>query len=323
MPYNHLSLTEKCQISILSGLGISLGKIGLAINRSKSSVWRYLKYKDEIKIEKRGRKPIIQDRSIRQMKRIVRKHPVSVNFLKKSLNIQASRETIRLALKRAGLNWNKTVKRIGLTKKHITNRFKFSHDNISQNTVWKKVLFSDEKCFSLDGPVNNVYAWSFKDERHRIMKRRACGGNIMIWGAIGHEKKSNLIFFSGLVDSQKYISALDEALVPLYEDGCIFQQDNAPVHTSKATRSWLISKNIICLDWPANSPDLNPIENVWGKMCQEIYCNGTQYNSKEMLKTAIIRCWENLDQSYINSLVSSMNSRLFQCATRKGNVTDY
>ncbi len=44
----------------------------------------------------------------------------------------------------------------------------------------------------------------------------------------------------------------------------IFQKDLAPAHTAKSTKSWLNDHGVGVLDWPANSPDVNPIENLWG-----------------------------------------------------------
>ncbi len=50
----------------------------------------------------------------------------------------------------------------------------------------------------------------------------------------------------------------------LFKDDFIFQQDLAPAHTAKSTKSWLNGHGVGVLDWPANSSDLNPIENLWG-----------------------------------------------------------
>ena len=58
-----------------------------------------------------------------------------------------------------------------------------------------------------------------------------------------------------------------------------FQQDNAPIHVSKATRAFFQESNMQVMDWPAYSPDLNPIENVWGLLSRSIYGSGRQYDS--------------------------------------------
>ena len=61
----------------------------------------------------------------------------------------------------------------------------------------------------------------------------------------------------------------------------IFQQDNAAIHTSKLTKDWFKTKNIEVLDWPTKSPDLNPIENLWGIVSRRLHKNKCQFEDSE------------------------------------------
>ncbi len=78
-----------------------------------------------------------------------------------------------------------------------------------------------------------------------------------------------LCFLKTNVTAPVYQDILEHFMLPsadqLFKDAdLIFQQDLAPAHTAKSTKSWLNDHGVGVLDWPANSPDLNPIENVWG-----------------------------------------------------------
>ena len=72
----------------------------------------------------------------------------------------------------------------------------------------------------------------------------------------------------GRQNSHKYVEVLETSLLPFAEvhhgQDFIFQQDNAYIHAAKVTKAWFKEKNVTILDWPAKSPDLNPIENLWG-----------------------------------------------------------
>ncbi len=69
----------------------------------------------------------------------------------------------------------------------------------------------------------------------------------------------------------------------------IFQQDLAPAHTDKSTKSWLNDHSVGLLDWPANSPDLNPIENIWGVVKRKMI-NKRPTNADE-LKVTVKETW--------------------------------
>lgn len=62
--------------------------------------------------------------------------------------------------------------------------------------------------------------------------------------------------------TNSYMDALEEGLLPIYEPGRVFQQDNASIHNAYVTRDWFEEHGIYMVEWPAHSPDLNPIKPV-------------------------------------------------------------
>ena len=108
----------------------------------------------------------------------------------------------------------------------------------------------------------------------------------------------------------------------IYSEGYYFQQDNARIHTSKYAMNFFDENFVELLDWPAYSPDLNPIENLWSIIKHELD-NCDEFKSFAEFKTKIFKIWENIDQSRIDKLINSMSSRIEQCIEREGWPTDY
>ncbi len=95
----------------------------------------------------------------------------------------------------------------------------------------------------------------------------------------------------------------------LYEDAdFIFQQDLAPAHTAKGTKSWFNDHGVTVLDWPANSPDLNPIENLSGIVKRKM--RDTRPNNADELKATVKETWASIPPQQCHKLITSMPRRI-------------
>ena len=186
------------------------------------------------------------------------------------------------------------------------------------------MFFSDEKKWNLDGPDGCKFYWhDLRNEESFFKSRQFGGGSVMVWAAFSSTTKSKIVFLEGRQNSKNYIDTLKENIKPLLKDGNIFQQDNAPIHVSNETKNFFLRENIAVMDWPALSPDLNPIENVWGIMVREIYKNGMQYADKESLKAAIEKAWDELSFETLKKLAISMHKRCIELIKANGHAINY
>ena len=107
-------------------------------------------------------------------------------------------------------------------------------------------------------------------------------------------------------------------------NGYIYQQDNAPAHTSNVTKAWFEEKGIEVLPWPAKLPDLNPIKNLWGIVARAVYQNGQrQFDRVEDLKRAMDSSWNAIDTTTLSKLTTSMTKRCMDVLERKGGHIEY
>ena len=108
-----------------------------------------------------------------------------------------------------------------------------------------------------------------------------------------------------------------------HDDTWIYQQGSAPIDTSKFTMSWFNHKKVALLKWPARSPDLNPIENLWGILSYKVYANNRVFNTLQDLKDAIEACWHDIPLKCLRMLIGGMPNRCGNVIKGRGGPLKY
>jgi transposase len=108
-----------------------------------------------------------------------------------------------------------------------------------------------------------------------------------------------------------------------YGKSVVVQEDNAPWHTTKVVKKFWADLGIPKLDWPAQSPDLSPIENLWKYIKDIISKKRHKIKSIKDIEDALIELWPKIDPNFLTKLNDSMPRRLDTCIRNIGGATKY
>uniref|UniRef100_A0AC35TX37 DDE_3 domain-containing protein n=1 Tax=Rhabditophanes sp. KR3021 TaxID=114890 RepID=A0AC35TX37_9BILA len=214
-----------------------------------------------------------------------------------------------------------------LTQYEIGQILAFNADGINISEISGRLNRSRCK-FNLDGPDGYAYYWhDLRKEKLVKPKRQMGGGSLMLWGCFSKNFKPALAAVPVNMDGIKYHQLLKDHVLPLLAEPerrrSIFMQDNAPCHRAFSTIKWLDDQKVQVMKWPPYSPDLNPIENLWGILTRSVYAGNRTFSSVEELKKEVIKCWKNIPKATIKKLVESMPDRIFDVIANNGRSTKY
>ncbi|KAI8122783.1 Transposable element Tc3 transposase [Lucilia cuprina] len=262
--------------------GMRICYIAAATNRHRNTISNFLKDpRNYGSIKRIGRIPTVNQRTKRRIRHLAAEKNMSFHQIKVELDLNVTRQCIQQLIKAdLGLRYENKIPKPRLAQHHKNARIAFEK--------FENVIYSDEKKFNLDGPDGLHKYWrDLCHPRQMCYNRNHGGGSLMVWAAFGALGKLN---------SEKYVESLENNLIDfaaeLYGDNWTFQQDNAPIHVARHTKSFFESHNIPLLDWPALSPDLNPIDDLWGILSAKIFSKSKQYTTLKELKESIMTEWE-------------------------------
>jgi len=253
------------------------------------------------------------------------------SFTKKRLSIT----TVKDRLKKVGLNGRVARKKPLLSEKNKKARFLWAkeHRDLTEED-WKKVIFSDESPFTLFQWAGKQYVRrrpgeEFLEECLNPTVKHG-GGKIQVWGCFSWNGAGPMYRVKGKMDGAQYRQILKTHMAPYLADfekemksEVVFQQDNDPKHTSKVVQNYLSNKHIVVLDWPSQSPDMNPIEHAWKTLKVKISERTVHAKSLDDVFDICKEEWNKLPLSFFQDLILSMPRRVKALVTARGRHTKY
>ena len=240
-----------------------------------------------------------------------------------------SAQTIRRTLCQIGVHGCHPRRKPLLKTIHKEACKQFAEDRSTKHMdYWNHVLWSDEMKINLFGLDGFKQMWRRPGEEYKdkcVMPTvKHGGGNVMVWGCMCATGVGELHFIEGNMNSNMYCKILQQSIIPsLQKLGCraVFQHVNDPKHTSKMTTALLKRLRVKMMDWPSMSPDLNPIEHLWGILKRKVEVR--KVSNIRQFQDVIMEEWKSIPVATCEALVNSMPRGVKAVLDNDGGHTKY
>ncbi len=251
------------------------------------------------------------------------------NIISENSNFPSiSRSSVDSVRHSLGFSYLPPIHTFFTTEVQRENRVNFCKYHIDNQTSWNNVLFTDESIFELNSA--HRWIWRRRGETSSDVYNATNKFNkkVMVFGGISYKYTTPLITIQGTIDANDYVDdCIDQSGLILGMNNAyghmnwVLMQDGATCHTASSTIEYLTDYCKVLKNWPSNSPDINPIENLWSYLKQKVEELNPQ-NEKDLIDL-LIDLWENLDISLIHKLIDSVPSRIQAVIDSEGFPTKY
>jgi transposase len=328
---DQLTLVERAAIITLHGIGWTGRDIAQEIHCSENTVSLWLKRWEETRSledsQRSGRPRCPTDDTDQDIMLHSDSHVTDVpKDIIRALGLDVSARTVRRRLNEIDLH--SCIQRA--EHENIRARISFA-EGYSRWTEedWSRVIFSDETHFYL-GHQSREYVQrppgTALDPRYTRKENERLEGKVSLWGCICSKGLGHAELYDDSFNARRYQSILQLNLVrsahQFWPRGqWWFQQDNASQHKATTSREWFHNHGIDVIDWPAWSPDLNPIEEFWNDLKQRVYKRHPK--SMDELERFITEEWAATDLNFIAHICRNMPHRLQAVIDNNGHKIPY
>ena len=248
-------------------------------------------------------------------------------FIRISKQFHVSRQTVSRRARLFSIKKRRALVNV-LSRMQQLNRLRWC--KLHKNSNFTQWIFSDEATFQLAdcSSPRRPFVARKPGEKYApacvVFNPVKSRESLTIWGCIRNDGSSRFHILRGTVNADRYITILQQNLIPLLDNvplsqlGIIkFQQDNAPPHVAGTTTQFLQENGVSTVNWPAYSPDLNPIENIWGLLKRFVRRQGPQ--NLDQLDNSIRIGWNRIVRPKLcRRLFASMPARINRVQATRG-----
>lgn len=322
MERRHLNRDEMLRAMGMLEAGMRQIDVARALNTTQSVISRLsARYRESGDVAERhtGRHRITTPQQDHFLQLNARRRPTLTApelslILQETHNVTVSPDTVRNRLRGVNLRSRRPWRAQPLTRGNREVRYLWAQDHVQwSNEQWANVLFTDESRFGIHPDSRRLRVWREPGNLIRLDHVQEVhpyqGGTIMVWGGVQLGRKTDLVFLERFLTGITYRDLILEPVVLPYANdfgrNFILMHDNARPHTARVVSEFINAHQLNILPWPAQSPDLNPIEHVWDAVQRRILRMGMPRETRRDLVRAVNAAWQAVPQEEIDNLIRS------------------